>query len=66
MSQISNESTNTTTVIKNNNINSETMNVLREIVGERYKRSFDRLRLTPASEIHREAKRLLGIDTDYA
>ncbi|MDR1797563.1 MAG: hypothetical protein LBR44_09030 [Clostridiales Family XIII bacterium] len=35
---------------------------LRAVIDERYKLSFDRSRLTSASEIHREAKRLIGIE----
>jgi hypothetical protein len=64
--QISNEPTHITSVIEDDNISNDTMKALHEIVNERYKMSFDRSRLTPASEIHQEAKRLLGIDIDYA
>jgi hypothetical protein len=66
MPQISNEPTHTASVTGDDNISNETMKALNEIVNERYKMSFDRSRLIPASEIHQEAKRLLGIDIDYA
>jgi hypothetical protein len=46
-------------------IDDTTMKALREIVDERYKMSFERSRLIPASDLHREAKRLIGAELDY-
>jgi hypothetical protein len=60
------KSTDTSLTAESDNIDDATVKTLREIVDERYKMSFDRSRLTSASELHREAKRLLGIETDYA
>jgi hypothetical protein len=50
----------------NAGIDDTTMTALRGIVDERYKMSFDRSRLIPASDLHHEAKRLLGIETEHA
>ncbi|MDR0518569.1 MAG: hypothetical protein LBG82_00725 [Clostridiales Family XIII bacterium] len=42
------------------------LKALHKIVDERYQSSFDRSRLTSASDLHKEAKRLLGVEVDYA
>jgi hypothetical protein len=60
------KSTDTSLTTESDNIDDATVKTLREIVDERYKMSFDRSRLTSASDLHREAKRLLGIETNYA
>jgi hypothetical protein len=46
-------------------IDDTTMKALREIVDERYEISFDRSRLISASDLHREAKRIIGAEMDH-
>jgi hypothetical protein len=66
MTQLTNKLADTTPVCGNDIADDATMKALRAIVDERYSMSFERSRLTSAADMHREAKRVLGIESDYA
>lgn len=47
-------------------MNSSIEEALKKILDTRYEMSFDQSRLTPALEMHAEAKRFLGIEAEIA
>ena len=57
------ETVNDNSIIDNDDLIEET---LKKIVETRYEASFDRSKLTPASEMHAEAKRFLEIEAEIA